>query len=375
METSFLTPLAARRGFGIGAQGLALYRVVYGAFALFVVAPGHGPYARFVPLSDLPASFLHPPPGPFLLLQSPPPSWVVQCGEAALIAALVAVTVGWRTRLASVLATLLMLGLYGLLYSYGKINHNLLFILTPVVMAFSGWGAALSVDSLEDRRRFGGDTGRRPAAGPLLLLALLVGFAWFTGGFSKLIGGWLDPSSRAVQGHVIKQVVLRSRVDLLAPFAASLPTSIAWEAADWSTVAFELSALAAVVHIRVARVIASLAVLFHLGTALLMNIGAFVVLLPVYAAFADWDAVAARLRLRPLPRRAEWPMLAASLGVGAGLYLWGSPLLLLEQFSPFASDLMVTEFLLLAGASVLAVAYLVTRWPSRRRIRPPRPRS
>jgi hypothetical protein len=261
-----------------------------------------------------------------------------------------------------------MVGLYGLLYSFGKVNHNLLFIITPLVMTFSGWGTALSADATAERRRFGSDTGRATAAWPLILLALLVGFAWFTAGFSKLIGGWLDPSSRAVQGHIIKQIVLRERTDLLASSVAVLPGSVLWEVADWTTVCFEIGMLAAVLHVRMARFVTALAVLFHTGTALVMNIGFFVILLPVYLAFADWDAMSARLRgtsWAPRFPRSIW--LAAGAVTSVGLYLWGSPLLLLEQFSPFSSDLMLTEALLLAAASCFAVLYLAFQLAGSRR--------
>ncbi len=373
-----LSEHAARQGFGLSARGLGLYRVVYGAFALLVVAPGHGPYARFAALAELPPDFFAPPAGPFRLLHAMPPGWVVGLGEAALVAALVALTLGWRTRLASVATGVLLLGLYGLLYSFGKINHNLLFLLTPLVMAFSGWGAALSLDAQAETRRAGSDTGRAPAAWPLFVLALLVGLAWFMAGFSKLIGGWLDPGSRAVQGHVIKQVVLRARTDLLAPFAAALPGSGLWELADWTTVLFELSVLAAALHVRVARVMVSLAVLFHTGTALLMNISFFAVFVPVYAAFVDWDAVARRLPVPRVLRRARGPRRAlvvlVALAVGAGLIVGGSPLLLAERLAPFTSDLAVTELAVLAGASCVAAAYLSARLTELLRLRFPRPR-
>src|SRR5690625_5725460 len=70
-------------------------------------------------------------------------------------------------------------------------------------MAFTNWGAAYSVDSCRQN-----SSDQTAESWPLTLLALLIGFMMFTAGVPKILGGWLDPSTQAVQGHLFNQYFL-----------------------------------------------------------------------------------------------------------------------------------------------------------------------
>lgn len=337
--------------FRVDATGLALYRIAYAAFALFVIAPGHDYYTDLVAFTSLPDAMFAPPPGPMALFTGFPPTWLGYGILLLLNLSLAGLLFGYRTRTTSLATGLLFLILYGFSYSLGKINHNILFVLVPIIMTGSGWGGALSYDALYRNRREAGSW-------PLTLLAVIIGFAMFTAGFAKLIGGWLDPSTQASYGHLLKHFYVRGRADLLAPYAVGTESGIMWETFDYATVLFELAFIAAVARARSMRLFVAAAVVFHFGIMMMLNIS-FHFNLIAYAAFADWSRMG-RIVRRRLPSiepavtlRAAIPTAAALLGVV--LFSAGSPLLWLDRLVPIPSDLMAREVLVLIVAMALIV--------------------
>jgi len=324
-------------GFPVTAYGLAVYRIAYALFVLLILDPGHSAYFNFRPLAELPDSFFLPPPGPMQLLGGFPPSWFFNSLHVALDLSLVALLLGYRTQLASwLIGTLFLIG-FGFLFSAGKINHVLLFVLLPWLMSFTNWGAAWSLDARQGRTR------PEVASWPLALLALLVGFALFTAGFTKLIGGWLDPTTQATQGHWLKQYFIVGRQDLLAELVTyPWPVGL-WELLDWGTVFLELGFLPAAFVPRAFRLFLAGMVGFHLSTALLLNI-TFVQNLIVYAAFLNWNAVAAWLKSR-FSIRVRVPVLPLLPILTALFYFWGSPLRRIDRLATFHSDLSLLEVL------------------------------
>ena len=281
---------------------LAAFRIAYALLALVAVAPGAGPYARFHALGRLPDALFAPPPGPMMVFGGFPPEALLLCVEIGLTAGLVALLVGYRTPLASVLVGVGWLVGFGFSYSLGKVNHNLIFVLAPLIMAGSGWGERCSVDTA--RRRDRPQTPPERGAWRLALLALLVGFGWATAGASKLVGGWLDPSSSAAQGHFLRQVYVNGRADLLAARVANAEGGVPWKLMDWGTVAFEIGFVVAVLRGAWMRAYVVLALFFHTTTLLLMNI-AFVPMLAVYPAFMGLGRHAQRIERWAGPRLAK----------------------------------------------------------------------
>lgn len=353
--------------FAVTPEGLGLYRIFFAAFALLFLTPGHSALVDFAAPTVLPDAFFHPPPGPMMLFAGFPPAFVLHGVELLLTVSLVALLLGYRTRLASVLTGALLLVGYGFAFSVGKINHVLLFALLPLVMAASNWGAAYSMDAQRAPR------SRTVHAWPLTMMALLVGFAMFTAGFSKLLGGWLDPSTQATQSHFVKHFFVRGRQDLLAPVFAAIDHPLFWETLDVATVAFEVGFLLAAFSPAATRLFAAFAVVFHFSTMVMLNIS-FIFHLPVYAAFADAPRIARALPVdlgaafARLDRHRGRTLLAGGAAAGL-LYAFGSPLLVLNRLVPLASDLTGIEVFALGTALLVVALHVAWRWAPRRRLR------
>lgn len=249
---------------------LARYRVVYAVFAVATLPV-------LAPLADVPSSFVNPPIGPFLLLSAFPPAWLLWSLEVALAAGLGALLVGWRVRTAAVLVSVLYLLGYGLLFSVGKTDHRILFLVVPLVLAFTGWGD-------------GRDRAARPPQWPMRFLALAVGVQFATSAAMKALSGWLDPTTHASQGHFLRQYVVNDRQEWLAGPFTHLHHGFFWEAVDWATVLLEGAVILAVLNWRVFRIVLANLTLFHLGVLLMMNIP-FSPNPVVYGAFVAWGAL------------------------------------------------------------------------------------
>jgi hypothetical protein len=209
---------------------------------------------------------------------------------------------------------ILLIFYQGFLYSTGKIDHGSHLLVTSlIILAFSPW----SGDTVA------GENDPEGTNWPLTFLALMVGFAMFTAGAQKLLGGWLWVSDQAVQNVTYRHVQIYGRESKFAEtMLATLPWTV-WEALDWSTVLFEIGFFFAVFSPRWFRMFCAGAVFFHLGVLLVLSIP-FTNQLPVYAAFLDWDRIAAHSTVRRLSERLSALWKSASLVgrtklVGAGL--------------------------------------------------------
>jgi uncharacterized membrane protein YphA (DoxX/SURF4 family) len=346
-------------------DGLGLYRIAFSLFALLFLMPGAAEYVRFSFLGGLPDVFFLPPVGPMQWAGGFPPDGLFGLLEALLILSLTAMLFGYYTRTASVATTLLFLVGYGFAYSLGKINHNILFVLLPLVMSFSNWGAAYSFDARANRG------ARTVASWPLVLLLLLTGFAMFTAGLPKILGGWLDPTTQATYGRFVRQFFVHGRRDLLAPLAIDLQSPVLWEVFDIVTVGFEIGFLFAVLHPLTTRVFAVGAIAFHTGITLVLNI-AFVPNYIVYAAVLPWAAIAHALPVhaavfRPLRRVPAWAYPGIVLATAATAFYAGSPLLWGNGHVPFTSDLTLSDLIALglAWCSIFGTLAMWGKAPAR----------
>jgi hypothetical protein len=112
----------------------------------------------------------------------------------------------------------------------------------------------------------------------------------FTAGFPKILGGWLDFSTQATQGHLLNQFYVRERQDLLAEAAVNFQNPLFWELLDWGTVLFEVGFLFALIKMKWFKWFLCLAVIFHFSTMMFLNI-AFLPNFLAYAIFLNWDRI------------------------------------------------------------------------------------
>ena len=273
----------------ISTEGLALYRIFVGLMILYFLMP---PFSIYSYIGQLPSDFYTPPPGPMMLFSGFPSAITLQLLHLLLIRSAGALLVGYRTRLSSLLTGLLMLTLKGFIYSVGKINHDLMISLVPLLFAFSNWGGAWSIDSLQASKRNGrqGRITEREQGWPLVILSLCIGFMFFTAAFPKVLGGWLDPTTQASRGHFLNQYFPKERTDLLAGFFLGVESPLFWEFLDIATIVFEAGFLLAILHPATTRLFVCMAVLFHFSTMMVMNI-AFLFNFVGYAAFLNWDRI------------------------------------------------------------------------------------
>lgn len=271
--------------------GLALFRIFTALMFLFFLMPDASYYSD---LANFPDDFFSPPPGPMMLIDSFPPAWFFYTVHLFLIVSWLGILAGYKTRVSSLMAGVFMLILLGFIFSIGKVNHQMLLVLLPVIMAFSNWGEAYSIDA---RRA---DPPSQAEGWPLVLLALFIGFMMFTAGFPKILGGWLSGDTLATKGHLLNQYFVRGRTGLLSGFMVDMNVPWVWSLLDWATVIFETGFLVAVLRAGWTRLFVCFAVLFHFSTMLTLNI-AFLVNFPAYAAFLPWGKIHNFISSRLLP--------------------------------------------------------------------------
>lgn len=252
------------------ARPLALLRMVFALQVLLL--------PRDVTwLWQVPAQFHFPPLGPFSLLTGPPSEAAVV--TYMIVRAIVALwlLVGWKTLAASIAMSLALLIGSGLAYSYGKVDHFILYDLAPLFLGFAGWGAAWSIDS---RRK-----SPRTHGYPMFLYAMTLAVAMLTAAIPKAARGWLDPAREATRYFVAVDVHYGSDPGVLADWMTSAVTSdLIWKSLDYFTLFAEGWLIFALFVPTLFRLGLLLLVCFHVGVFLMLDISFFLNLL-VYAGF------------------------------------------------------------------------------------------
>ena len=256
-------------------ENLSLYRIIYGTLMLLVLSP----HLDFV--EPLPEYLFSPPMSFAALFDSPLSSSTITAIRYGLAIALMSLTIGYRTCLSSLAVACLLVVLNSAIYSTGKINHTILVVAVPLVLAFSAWGSRFSLDSLTGRRLF------CETAIPMGLLALVISIAMATAGWTKFKSGWLALDASAVKHYVYDFWVIRGcETAMLRPLVAGTP-QWTWELKDWSTVGIELAGLIAVFRRRWFFTWLATACALHIGVSVMMRIN-FPSNVLAYGAFYPW---------------------------------------------------------------------------------------
>jgi hypothetical protein len=328
---------------------LVVYRMLYAACVLVTVVPT----ASF--LRHAPRAFFSPPFGLAALFTTFPAPPVITGLNVLLALFASLLLVGWWTPVASACTGLTLLVLNSWAYSLGKINHDILLVVTPLVLAFSAWGHALSLDAAGPPR------DEPPRSWPLALLALLIGYGMFTAGWAKLSSGWLDPQTRATYGHLLNNYYATGRETRAAALALRVDSFALWKGGDWAATLLELAFLPAAVNRRALCVVMALACIFHFGVWLLFGIPFWWNVL-AYGAFVRYAELPGFRRLARGTPSAVGGLkvaLAASLVPSAGAAFAGQPI-------DAVLRLPIPEMILTTGA-VAGTVYLAHRVSGRRK--------
>ena len=352
----------SEREYAASARSLACFRIFFAAALLLTLVPqGYG-------LDRLPPEVFAPPPGlPRLFGGLPGPAWYwVMNGVWVVLT--VALLVGWRTRAVSVAVSLVMMLLYARRYSTGKIGHSFLLVLTPLVMSLSAWGGAMSVDAWR-RGSVALATRRREAlwsARALALLALGVGLSMASAGVIKAGTGWLSLADSSTLGHTLNNYV-RGRDAVLTPVMFRVTPAWAWEVMDWMAVGLELGFAVAWLNRRLFRAFLISAVFFHVGVALTFDIYFFRNLV-TYAAFVDWAALLALLRLRWVLRVPPPSTAVVAALVAVSLLTGQTAIWLTNNFDDLSGEAIGLSLLALPGL-LICVGWIIRQimWSWRRR--------
>lgn len=254
-------------------QSLSVLRILYGLFIVFFRTPsfswiGHVPQSLFLP--------------PFFSLANlfngfPDHFWLITIDIVLAILA-ICILLGVKARYAGILFALLHIIGSSFEFSFGKINHPILFLAFIFGLSFTNWGTC---HALVPDKPVSQQVQRRALA----VIAVLLCFGMFTAGIFKAIW-WidLDWNRGGFLSWFYRGYFSRDRQYLLAPFVLLIPPQ-AFEIFDYFAVIFELTPFIALLSGRKWWFLwLSTACLFHLGNTLLLNI-TFIAHVPVYISF------------------------------------------------------------------------------------------
>lgn len=240
-------------------RAMALLRI---CFALYVLV-----WPRDISwIGEMSVISFDPPPGPFALLTGPAPSGVVSALWVIRAAIALWVLVGWNTRVASAALSVVLVSCSGLAYSFGKVDHLILYDLAPLMLGLAGWGSTWSVDAIRSKAA--------PLSGYVMFLyGLIIAFALFTASAAKAASGWLSPTRQATRFFVASDVEYGvTTKGSLASWILQFDSAIFWKLVDYGTLFAEGWLVIAVFFPGLFRIGLLALSIFHIGVWLTMAI-------------------------------------------------------------------------------------------------------
>ncbi len=250
-----------KTAFYLNNKELSIFRILYCSLTIFIIG-----IPNYSWLGNHPAIIFNPPKYSIAaLFHDFPSAFFFELLSLALVICFILLLFGLYTKTVSLLLSFLMLFGQSFMFSFGKIDHNILFVLLPMLLAFSGWGNYYSIDNIRKKHLPSGTW-------LITIVALTVGFAMFTAGVPKYLHGWLDVSTQATQGYFIKKYYSIAEPALIAPLLIKIKSAVFWESLDYLAVIFELFFLVAVFKPGVFRFFIFLALWFHFINGVMINV-------------------------------------------------------------------------------------------------------
>lgn len=327
-------------------HSLPIYRVIFAVWLLVDVVP------RGLWLRDAPSALMFPPPGLPLLLGSVPAPWLVSLSSVVLTVLSALLVVGWRERWVSIGIVVTLLGINTSMYSFGKIDHDILMVAVPLFLAFSGWG---------NRH----PSVCRPAGWWTGVLALSISLSMFSSALIKVLTGWLDPSRSASRLHFLHNHYVNGRSGPLTEVVLGVDAPWVWMLSDYATVLVEVSFPFLLLSPRLFRVALAAGCIFHFGTWLLMDI-TFPHNIIAYGAFVPWVTLFPQRLQTPFhPAQLQgsgraWAGEAVIIGLLVGLssVTIGNPFTILQEL--LLGNVIVPQLITVAGF-IISAGFILSR--------------
>ncbi|MFT4186339.1 MAG: hypothetical protein QM613_03815 [Micrococcaceae bacterium] len=272
---------------GIGIYDIAIYRILFGIIILLQ-------YSKYSVNAGIPSEMYHSFPGMLELFHSFPPFWVLVLFQVIYLFTATSILFGFLTPMVSVLFGINMIIANGFTFALGKLDHGIIIAIVPMIMAFSGWGNAYSIDS---RNFLNKRVNLHKTFHPWVIrwLALTISLWLFTADFAKATSGWLNPKNTATEGYFFQYYLGGLTSGKIPDMFSHITFYPFWKFFDYSTVLVEgLPLLLFFFGWRYWKLAPSFLIFFHIGINYTLSIfyePAFV----AYAAFVPWSRVLSKV--------------------------------------------------------------------------------
>lgn len=244
----------------------ALFRIVFSLFLISTIS-----LYRYDWISDFPVEFYQPPLSIMSFYTDFPSKLVLQFFNLFIPILSIFVLLGFQSVISSLLLGISFIIVYSFVFSFGEISHVHFIPFTLILLSFSGWGNSFSLD-LMLRKKWGNYKYIKVKMNVYPYYALLISFSYFTSGFSKFLGGWLNVNFQASYYHINKFILQNGQRGILADYLLSFESKIFWEVCDYIVVAIEILPFIFLLHLSFFRKSLLFLAFFHVLVYFLLDI-------------------------------------------------------------------------------------------------------
>ncbi|MBU2912396.1 MULTISPECIES: hypothetical protein [Reichenbachiella] len=241
-------------------NGLGVFRILFGLYSLLFSEHYWG-WLKSIPS----ALYRNTRWNFFNIFSDFPADWFIDIMDITMLICMVCITIGYRTRLTSMVAFFIMLIMDGFAYNLGKIDHEIMMTLIFPILAFTNSRAKIAI-------RPETHTTKKTHDRAIALYAIVIVFGLFTSGVPKI--PWMDfnTSTNGILRWYYEGYYVSDRVHLLAPYFKYVPIFLV-EITDHFIPLFEMAGLYFLLKSRKTWYTWLFALcVFHLGNTLVLNI-------------------------------------------------------------------------------------------------------
>ena len=239
-----------------------IFRILFSSFCLISFIG----VLRLETLSSYSDIFFTPQVGVAYLFNKLPNIYILHSLNILNLLFLIGMLFGFKTKWSSLLFGISFILSTSLIYAFSKIGHQHFIPFTAIIFAFSNWGDKFSIDAQYSKVQ-------TKSFNVYPMFTLIIAFSFFTAGFSKLLGGWLDPNFQAVRFYLIRDVTFVGRHNIFSNIAINHITSkYFWEIMDYFIVLIETLPLLFIFNRKILSYLMFLLATFHVGVYFTMNI-------------------------------------------------------------------------------------------------------